>query len=244
MLCLRTDLNQLFQLANATPTWVMIADLTKTYVSKEYVDIADALKSPIANPTFTGVPAVPTAAPGTNTTQAASTAFVIAQIPAPVTIPASPIPAGTRMPFAQAAAPTGWTQDVSDSANNRMLRVVSGVGNGIGGTNDPTLNNTVPYHTHGFTTGTVSVDHSHAIGDPSHAHGITAFDAQGGGGNSNAGFSGGPSSVHISGTAGALTGIWTGGMSANHTHSGGTDGGSSQVNWTPRYINMIICAKN
>ena len=28
--------------------------------------------------------------------------------------------AGTRMPFAQAAAPTGWTQDVSDSANNRM----------------------------------------------------------------------------------------------------------------------------
>jgi hypothetical protein len=37
-------------------------------------------KAPTASPTFTGVPAVPTAANGTNTTQAASTAFVINQI--------------------------------------------------------------------------------------------------------------------------------------------------------------------
>ena len=35
-------------------------------------------KAPLASPTFTGTPAVPTAAPGTNTTQAASTAFVLA----------------------------------------------------------------------------------------------------------------------------------------------------------------------
>jgi hypothetical protein len=41
--------------------------------------VADlALKAPLASPTLTGVPAVPTAAPGTNTTQAASTAFVTA----------------------------------------------------------------------------------------------------------------------------------------------------------------------
>lgn len=33
------------------------------------------LKAPLANPTFTGVPAAPTAAPGTNTTQLATTAF-------------------------------------------------------------------------------------------------------------------------------------------------------------------------
>lgn len=37
-------------------------------------------KAPLASPTFTGTPAVPTAAPGTNTTQAASTAFVTAAI--------------------------------------------------------------------------------------------------------------------------------------------------------------------
>lgn len=36
------------------------------------------LKAPLASPSFTGVPTVPTAANGTNTTQAASTAFVAA----------------------------------------------------------------------------------------------------------------------------------------------------------------------
>jgi hypothetical protein len=35
-------------------------------------------KAPIASPTFTGVPAVPTASSGTDTTQIASTAFVLA----------------------------------------------------------------------------------------------------------------------------------------------------------------------
>lgn len=35
-----------------------------------------ALKAPLASPTLTGVPAAPTAAPGTNTTQLATTAFV------------------------------------------------------------------------------------------------------------------------------------------------------------------------
>jgi hypothetical protein len=43
---------------------------------------AIALKANIASPTFTGVPAVPTAAVGTNTTQAASTAFVTAAVTA------------------------------------------------------------------------------------------------------------------------------------------------------------------
>ena len=40
------------------------------------------LKAPLASPTFTGTPAVPTAAPGTNTTQAASTAFVRGEVAA------------------------------------------------------------------------------------------------------------------------------------------------------------------
>lgn len=37
-------------------------------------------KAPLASPTFTGIPLVPTAAPGTNTTQASSTAFVQAAV--------------------------------------------------------------------------------------------------------------------------------------------------------------------
>lgn len=40
------------------------------------------LKAPLASPALTGTPTVPTAAPGTNTTQAASTAFVAAAIAA------------------------------------------------------------------------------------------------------------------------------------------------------------------
>lgn len=39
---------------------------------------AIALKANIASPTFTGIPAAPTASPGTNTTQLATTAFVLA----------------------------------------------------------------------------------------------------------------------------------------------------------------------
>ena len=40
------------------------------------------LKAPLASPAFTGTPTVPTAAPGTNTTQAASTEFVTAAVAA------------------------------------------------------------------------------------------------------------------------------------------------------------------
>ena len=47
-------------------------------------------KAPLASPAFTGAPTVPTAAAGTNTTQAASTAFVTAAITASGGLPASP----------------------------------------------------------------------------------------------------------------------------------------------------------
>lgn len=43
---------------------------------------AAALKAPLASPALTGTPTVPTAAPGTNTTQAASTAFTTAAVAA------------------------------------------------------------------------------------------------------------------------------------------------------------------
>ena len=49
---------------------------------------ADALlaaKAPLASPTFTGTPAAPTPAGGTNTTQIATTAFVLAEVAAAVT---------------------------------------------------------------------------------------------------------------------------------------------------------------
>lgn len=48
------------------------------------LDAALAAKAPLASPTFTGTPAVPTATGGTNTTQAASTAFVMSAVSAAV----------------------------------------------------------------------------------------------------------------------------------------------------------------
>lgn len=177
--------------------------------------------------------------------------------------------AGTKLVFAQAAAPTGWTQVVDDSATNRMLRVVNSPGAGTGGTHSPVLNNVVPAHTHGFTTGNQSadhthhtqtgnesVDHGHGIGDPGHSHSFSLPVGAGGGGTW------GSSNVYHQGdvgygTAGSGTGIWTGGrnaahyhagwsggVSANHTHSGTTDNGSSSTNWQPRYLDTIVCSKD
>ncbi len=184
--------------------------------------------------------------------------------------PASVVfPAGTRLMFAQASAPTGWAQVTDDSANNRMLRVIAGAGGSVGGAHDPSIMNVVPAHSHGFSTGYVSADHVHwvqtggrssahlhGLPDPGHAHGTPNYTQPAAGGNfPTAG--GGVGTAAASGTNGAGTGQWvdwddrdhshncnSGGISANHYHSGGTDNGSSQVNWTPRYIDMILCVKN
>lgn len=54
-------------------TW---GSITGTLSSQTDLQTALDLKAPLASPTFTGTPAAPTAAPGTNTTQVATTAFV------------------------------------------------------------------------------------------------------------------------------------------------------------------------
>ena len=72
---------QAWSTLTSTPTTLAgygIADgITAALAASTYETIANvALKAPLASPTFTGTPAGPTAAPGTNTTQIASTAFV------------------------------------------------------------------------------------------------------------------------------------------------------------------------
>ncbi len=65
---------------------VYATDQDKLYV-KEGSSLVDASttdisgKADLAGPTFTGVPAAPTATSGTNTTQLATTAFVAAAVP-------------------------------------------------------------------------------------------------------------------------------------------------------------------
>lgn len=130
---------------------------------------------------------------------------------------------GTRVPFAQASAPVGWVQDTSDTANNRMLRVVAGAGGTGGGVHDPSIMNVVPWHTHAFTTGGENANHN---------HGYQTVGTYGGS------VAGGPFAVNWNGLAAT-----TGTENQAHAHSGGTDGGSSQTNWSPRYLNLIICTK-
>ena len=62
--------------------------LTATTTELNYTDgVTSAIqpqinaKAPLASPTFTGVPSVPTATVGTDTTQVATTAFVLANLP-------------------------------------------------------------------------------------------------------------------------------------------------------------------
>jgi len=153
---------------------------------------------------------------------------------------ASSFPSGTRMAFAQAAAPVGWTQDTTEAADNRMLRVVKTAGGSSGGSHSPILNNVVPAHIHNITTGIESEAHSHTVNDPTHTHQVFV--------NSYANVSYGgafAAAIYSAGyVAPAYTGISLGDQSSSHTHSGTTDNGSSQTNWTPRYIDMIIATRN
>lgn len=61
----------------------------RTKYLKDHVDALESTRAPIANPEFTGTPKVPTAAVGTNSTQAASTAFVKSEMAANPGTPAS-----------------------------------------------------------------------------------------------------------------------------------------------------------
>jgi hypothetical protein len=85
--------------------------------SVTYVDAQDALKAPLASPAFTGTPTVPTAAVGTNTTQAASTAFVLANASSNgranvIAYGADPTGAADSLAAFTAAAATGKDIDI------------------------------------------------------------------------------------------------------------------------------------
>ncbi len=164
------------------------------------------------------------------------------------------MPSGARLLFAMSAAPTGWTRDTTDLANNRMLRVVSGgPGNSGAGTDSPILMDKVPSHTHAFSTSSFDTSHSHSVtgntGNESNDH--THL------------FPGGGSSSGVPAGSGVETGVAytraTFGVSANHTHAftantnsqggahnhtGLTNANGSASNWSPRYLDLILCTKD
>jgi hypothetical protein len=164
------------------------------------------------------------------------------------------IPTGTRMPFAQAAAPTGFTQVTDDTATNRMLRVVNTAGGGTGGSASPILMDVVPNHTHTFSGTTVGMDratvHSHtsSVSDPGHAHANIISIAGSNPQFRSAGTGGdviGPTSDTGTTAVGTGISVGIGNTNLDHLHGfSGTTNSNAGSNWAPRYIDMIICTKN
>jgi hypothetical protein len=185
-----------------------------------------------SSPTLTGIPVAPTATVGTNTTQLATTAFVIANVPD------SPIPAGSVMLFYQANAPTGWTKVTTQ--DNKALRVVSGTGGVSAGTTafssvftNQTVSTTISTSISG-TTGATTLSTSQI---PSHTHTVAY-----GGGSDNQ-----PQLVGVAGNIDSTnTGATGGGGSHTHSFSGSGSGSgtSSAVTLNVQYIDIILCSKN
>lgn len=159
------------------------------------------------------------------------------------------MPAGTVALFAQAAAPTGWTQINTDGTTNRMIRVVNTAGGGTGGTNSPILMDVVPNHTHTYSGITVGVSndhyhtfgtntgymnqnwsHNHGVSDPGHNH---SEYVNGNGGTDYTGFrndtASGGTNIQTGYILGNTTGISINYTDINHTHyvSGNTSGASA-----------------
>lgn len=224
-----------------------------------------------ASPAFTGVPTAPTAPTGTNTTQIATTAFVtnvtatlgtmatqnanavaitggtISGVALSSSVSWGAMPAGTLVMFAQAAAPTGWTQITTDAANNRMLRVVTTAGAGTGGSASPILMDVVPSHTHTYSstssgqsqshthgvsgsTGGMSANatHSHGVSDPGHSHTYTRQYAAGG-----YAAGGGAQNQQIdTATSASGTGISIISANVDHTHAFSVTSAAASVDHT------------
>jgi hypothetical protein len=166
------------------------------------------------------------------------------------------IPAGSVMFFANATAPTGWTQNVAN--NNFALRLVSGTGGGTGGNQGFTTafssqTPTGSVSLSGLSVSGISVSGSVggtslSIGQlPSHYHDV-AF--------SNVSLQGGPNSIATPDSAGGiLSPSRPVGNNDSHDHSfsGSASGGSvtgsasfsgNAINLAVQYVDVISCTKS
>lgn len=125
--------------------------------------------------TLTGVPTAPTASPGTNTTQIATTAFALA----------NGSPTGGLMMWPTATAPLGWLlcngQAVSRTTYAALFALIGtafGTGDGSTTFNLPDYRDRMPIGANtiaaiagtGGSKDAVVVSHTHTITDPGHAH--------------------------------------------------------------------------
>jgi len=128
------------------------------------------------------------------------------------------IPSGVVMLFYQADAPAGWTKLLT--LDDVMVRVVSGDGGGTGGSDSPILNNKVPLHTHTGSTGH----------EPAHAHSVSIQ-------NLNV--------MSVSGAGTIIAGGNTNtGAAGAHSHSITLNDNAGGADWTPKYLDCILCSKD
>jgi hypothetical protein len=78
------------------------AGSSNLYARADHVHPTDTSRAPLASPTFTGTPAAPTAAADTNTTQLATTAFVLGQASSTTPAALSTAAVGTSNRYARA----------------------------------------------------------------------------------------------------------------------------------------------
>lgn len=209
-----------------------------TELDAEFVAIqtAVATKANLNSPVFTGIPRAPTAAVGTNTTQIATTAFVMANA----------IPVGGIIMWSGSVAtiPNGWALcNGSNGTPDLRNKFIIGAGStyapaATGGAATVTLlEANLPSHTHTWsgTTATGGV-HTHTITDPGHTHNVYERTSAGG---ADGGFADSWKGRTNAATTSNMTGISLA-ADAGHTHTlTGTNantGSGTAVNILPPYF--------
>lgn len=135
------------------------------------------------------------------------------------------IPAGTKMVFYQAAAPTGWTKDATN--NDKALRVVSGDGGGSGGTHALSTPPSIA-HTHTTAGHSLSVDEM-----PSHSHTVPVYSTYGG-----------DATICASNTTSLKGTVTTSSVGSGNSHAHGDTGSTTPTAFAPQYIDVIVCTKS
>ena len=164
-------------------------------------------------------------------------------------------PAGTKKLFFQATAPTGWTQDTTNS--DRALRVVSGTGGGTGGSTsfvtalssssgniNVGINTTLPVETPPGA-GSIVGNHTLSITElPDHVH--PSIYGPTGGANATPFSNTGARTINGDTATGTMNES-SGGGAHNHPFSGSTTINTTfndGIDLGVQYVDVIICTLN
>ena len=220
-----------FTAKDALPTGNSGKIVKGTEIDTELTAVASAIssKADLNSPALTGTPTAPTASSGTNTTQVATTAFVIANA----------IPSGLISMWSGtiASIPTGWVLcNGSNSTPDLRNKFIIGAHSDTAGVAYTTV--TGSNTTTGGTKDAIVVSHTHtatsAVTDPGHVHTFTNY--------SNAG---GASDTPIIGSSNTLTTVSTNsavtGISVATTNS--TEGSSGTNQNLPPYYALAFIMK-